>query len=83
MTIGIAGKGKNHDDRVAADPAIVKAVQKERAEVFVQKGMGRKTDFEVGGDARGAVTITPDPKRFILGTFPYRFHDPEEVLKSL
>ncbi|MCP5503751.1 MAG: alanine dehydrogenase [Chlamydiales bacterium] len=77
MKIGIPKEVKDHEYRVGATPAMVKALRKGGHEVLVQKDAGSKIGFENEDYERTGATIVPGPEEVYTADMIIKVKEPQ------
>jgi alanine dehydrogenase len=83
MKIGIPKEVKDHEYRVGATPAMVKAFVRGGHEVFIQAGAGSKIGFEDEDYQKAGATIVPGPKEVYTAEMVIKVKEPQPSEYSL
>ncbi|WP_316358888.1 alanine dehydrogenase [Candidatus Neptunichlamydia sp. REUL1] len=77
MKIGVPTEVKDHEYRVGATPAMVKAFAKGGHKIFIQKGAGSKIGFEDEDYRKAGATIVPGPKEVYAAEMVIKVKEPQ------
>lgn len=77
MRIGIPKEVKDHEYRVGATPAMVKAFKKAGHEVMIQKEAGTKIGFDDSDYEKAGATIVPGPKEVYAADMVIKVKEPQ------